>query len=130
VKLKDYKNEFYELSGKASDFNRQIAFAGIAIIWLFKITTSNSTIIPKELILPVKLFVLALSLDLIHYVCSSTIWGFYFLIMERRQFREEDEVTHSGLLAIPIWLLYYSKIIVVLVAYYLLFIYVQRNCFN
>jgi len=35
MKLKEYKADFYELSGKASEINRQIAFAGIAIIWIF-----------------------------------------------------------------------------------------------
>lgn len=33
--LSDYLASYYELSGKASDVSRQLAFAGIAVIWVF-----------------------------------------------------------------------------------------------
>jgi len=32
MKLSEYKQDFYSFTGKLSDINRQIAFAGIAII--------------------------------------------------------------------------------------------------
>jgi hypothetical protein len=38
MKLQDYRNDFYLFSGKASDISRQLAFAAIAIIWIFKRT--------------------------------------------------------------------------------------------
>ena len=34
--LKDYRADFYTFTGKASDITRQLAFAGIALIWIFK----------------------------------------------------------------------------------------------
>ena len=37
MKLSDYRETYYEFSGKASDVTRQLAFAGIAIVWIFKI---------------------------------------------------------------------------------------------
>jgi len=36
MNLQDYRDDFYTYSGKASDISRQLAFAGIAIIWIFK----------------------------------------------------------------------------------------------
>jgi hypothetical protein len=51
MKIADYWKDFYELSGKASDISRQLAFAAIAVIWLFKTDTRTGQItIPPELI--------------------------------------------------------------------------------
>ena len=35
-KLSEFKEDYYHFTGKLSDINRQIAFAGIALIWVFK----------------------------------------------------------------------------------------------
>ncbi len=44
MKLSDYRETYYEFSGKLSDVSRQLSFAGIALIWLFKL---DSTPVPK-----------------------------------------------------------------------------------
>ena len=35
-KIEDYREDFYFFTGKASEVNRQLAIAGIAVIWIFK----------------------------------------------------------------------------------------------
>jgi hypothetical protein len=60
-------------TGKASEITRQLALAGIAVIWLFK-TTSTSTPIPKAYLLPLWFFLAALLLDLMQYVIAGLVW--------------------------------------------------------
>jgi hypothetical protein len=49
--VEGYRQDFYDFSGKASDASRQLAFAAIAVIWLFKTdTTSGQPTIPHGLI--------------------------------------------------------------------------------
>ena len=66
MNLQDYRDDFYTYSGKASDISRQLAFAGIAIIWIFKKKVpATGLTVPSELILPGILIVLALGVDLL-----------------------------------------------------------------
>jgi hypothetical protein len=52
MKVEEYWKISNEFSGKASDISRQLAFAAIAVIWLFKIDTPTGNItIPPDLIL-------------------------------------------------------------------------------
>ena len=47
MKLRNYRQTYYDYSGKASDIARQLSFAGIAIIWIFKIQKDTSIELPK-----------------------------------------------------------------------------------
>ena len=65
MRLQDYRETFYEFTGKASDITRQLSFAGIAIIWIFKKETGTALTVPHELLWPGVLIVLALFFDLL-----------------------------------------------------------------
>jgi len=76
MKLDDYRETFYSYTGKASDISRQLAFAGIAIIWIFKKDLPGAGLtVPRELIVPGLLIVLALGFDLLQYCLGTVIWG-------------------------------------------------------
>ena len=51
-KLEQYKDEYQFFTGKTSDIIRGLAFAGIAVIWIFKYTDSGQIKIPDLLITP------------------------------------------------------------------------------
>jgi hypothetical protein len=36
MKLQKARDTYYEYSGKLSDITRQLSFAGIAIVWIFR----------------------------------------------------------------------------------------------
>ena len=120
MKLQDYREDFYTFSGKASDLNRQLAFAGIAIIWLFKKDNLAGLSIPRELLWPGMLIVTSLALDMIHYVVASVIWRHFYRSKEKAGIGEDKELMHEAYLELPIYLLFAAKIVVVLVAYVLL----------
>jgi hypothetical protein len=74
VKLEDYRETYYTLSGKARELCRQLSFAGIAVIWVFKAEKGGPLAVPAELFLPGFLFGAALALDLAQAFLGSLIW--------------------------------------------------------
>ena len=116
--LQRYREDFYTYSGKASDVSRQLAFAAIAIIWLFKKDTASQLTIPQELILPGIFIVSALAVDLLHYCLGALTWYLFYRSKEREKVSETAEIQHSEWLERPISFLFWIKIILVIVAYW------------
>lgn len=124
--VEGYQKDFYELSGKASDISRQLAFAAIAVIWLFKTDTPTGQItIPPDLIWPGILIVLALAADLLQYVAGSLIWGLYARYLERKHIAGVER--HSHWLPVPMWGLFVIKIALVIWAYILILLFLIRK---
>ena len=97
MKLSEYKETFYTFSGKASDVARTAAFAGIALVWVFKIDAKPIPRLPNELLLPTGLFAFGIGLDLMHYVTASIIWGLFHRHHEKQLANPTDdpELEHS-----------------------------------
>jgi hypothetical protein len=118
VKLEDYRQAFYRYSTRASEGSRQLAFAGIAIIWLFKRDTAGQLSIPHDLVLPGIFIVVSLALDMIHYCLGTIIWRWYYRKKEDDGIDESTELPkHSLGLEIPIYVVFWAKIVVLLLAY-------------
>lgn len=113
--------EGYERSGEASDksseINRQLAFAGIAIIWVFKTDSGGRQIVPDELFLPGLLLVIGLSLDLLHYVVKSEIW---YRVTRSKEKAGITEFTVPEWVNYPGDILYWLKVVATIIAYALL----------
>lgn len=92
MKLKDTRESYQFFSGKASEIVRQLGFAGIAVIWVFKVTAGERQIVPTELLPAGILLVSGLTLDLLHYVTGTLIWGVYNRNKEK-QLNAESEST-------------------------------------
>lgn len=74
MKISDFRKNNYDYSSqKASEVTRQLAFAGIALVWIFKLGGENPKI-PGELIAPTFCFALTLAFDLLHYVIATILW--------------------------------------------------------
>jgi len=121
--LSDYKKEFYDYSAKASDILRNASFAGIAVIWIFHVTTNGSFSVPPALILPAALFVLAIISDISQYVIGAIIWGGFHLYQESKLShpeKDDPQIAHNTYLPLPIWVCFFAKIIFVACGYWLL----------
>jgi hypothetical protein len=121
VNLEGYRQTFYTYSGKASDLNRQLGFAGIAIIWLFKKDTGGTLSLPPEVILPGIFIVASLALDMLQYVVGSIIWRIFYRCKEKAGVGEKADLSHSPWLEGAITSLFAFKIVCLLIAYYLIF---------
>lgn len=119
MKLSKYKDDYHEFSGKASNAARQLAFAGIAVIWIFKIGDNHRPQIPEPLLLPLILLVFTLAFDFLQYVVSSFIWGYFF----RREEKKLSNISQDPVVSAPYYYnwpgktFYRLKLFTVLLAY-------------
>jgi hypothetical protein len=137
MKLQDCRKAETDSATKASDIARNLAFAGIALVWVFKYDSAGQTVVPKGLVWPTIFIVIALSIDLFHYVFKSIYWGWLTKKKEEElvinpgeieeHFDEEREFTH------PRWYIkvtdccFYCKIGSVAVAYILITIHLVNT---
>ena len=117
MKLKDYKNDYYEFSGKLSDNARKLAFAGIAIVWILKQEKNGTFILPDLLKLAMLMFVITLSFDLLQYICQTIIWGIFHRYHEKRLDSEDSELTASKYFNWPANFFFWSKVIALVAGY-------------
>jgi hypothetical protein len=130
VKLQDYRETSYEFSGKASDLSRQLAFAAIALIWVFKIDVAGQPAIPSGLILPSVLVVTSLTLEMLQYCAGWLIWRHAYRSKEKAGVAEDVELDHSPGWELTIVTFFVLKIICILVAYIWIFFFLARLLFR
>ena len=118
MKLEDCRKHYYEYSGKASDILRQLAFAGIALIWIFRVTVHGQAQIPEALSVPAVLFACGLAFDLLQYLFATVMWGGFGRYKELKNKTPRDQEFKA-----PRWInwpgntFFFLKTISVLMAY-------------
>jgi hypothetical protein len=129
MKLKDARELYYFFSGKTSDIVRQLALAGIGIVWLFRIGPVGAEKIPAALKFPLELIVIGLTLDLLHYAIAGGIWGIFQRRKELAGTHEDSEFFASKYLNYPGIFLFVVKVACVVVAYGMLLAHTVRTVF-
>lgn len=120
MKLSEIRGAYEEISGKLSDINRQLCFAGFAVIWIFN-KTDNDISVPTELYLPALLLCASLFFDLLQYAISTLLWYGYYLYKREKNKKDEDvEVNEPEWLNTISWLLFIAKIISLIIGYILI----------
>ena len=126
-----FKDRDY-FSGKLSEISRQLAFAGIAIIWVFRnvndtqqttafrVVTDTQETIPWSLILPGFLLVLSLTFDFLHYLASNTLLEVF---TKRAQKAGQSEFVAPFWMNYPGRVFFYGKILLVALAYLYLLVF-------
>lgn len=115
---REAREEYYERTTTASNLARQLAFAGIAIVWIFRTTGANGPALPDALLLPALLLALALAVDLSQYIYAAAAWGWFHRRKELSGAALDEEVGQA-----PRWInwptnfLFVAKVILVAVAY-------------
>jgi hypothetical protein len=123
MKLEDIRDNYQYYSQKISDIIRQLGFAGIALIWIFKNVDGNKQFIPSALMLPTLLIIISLGLDLFHYISGTLIWGIYNRIKELRDIKEDDEFLAPNYINWITLFFFWTKIIVMVVAFIFILIF-------
>ena len=127
MKLKDAREFYYFQSGKTSDLVRQLGWAGIAVVWLFKSEVLGVPKIPAQLLAPLVLIVLGLAFDLLQYAVATGIWGVFQRIKERSGVGEDMEFKAPRQLNWPALTFFWLKVVSIAAAYYLLLQYLART---
>ncbi|MCH7536109.1 MAG: hypothetical protein IH948_10295 [Bacteroidetes bacterium] len=117
--LNHYKEVYRENTGDASKINRNLALAGIGVIWIFRSGTDATGTIPAELALPLLVLLISLSLDFLQYLVAGFIWFRFFKAKEKQGVT--DDIDSHTWRANTIHTFYVLKIVAMIVAYILLF---------
>jgi hypothetical protein len=124
--LIEYNKKADEYTAKASEIIRQLAFGGIAIIWLFKTTINGKDVIDRFLIYPLAVLALTLLIDLFQYLLGAIIWKRFFRREEQKRERnnvKDADVRAPKKLSAPLYILFGLKSILMLTSYILIVIF-------
>lgn len=126
--LNYFKEEKAYYTGKLSDISRSLAFAGIAIIWIFRIGTGTDTKFPEDLIYPAVFLVATLFLDLLHYSYSAIAWSLFYHFKQSALGADSKENVISPLSLVGIgYFLFIAKVFSIFMAYYFLLRFIWQN---
>ena len=84
MKLKEARDIYYERSGKVSDLTRQLAFAGIAVVWIYKVGPEAHPSVAPSFLIPLILFAVTLLFDFLQAVSGAGVWGAFARVREKR----------------------------------------------
>lgn len=131
MKLSNYKQDYYQYTSLASSTSRQLALAGIALVWVFKTQGVVGYKLPTDLFLPSIFLISSLASDLLQYISGSIIWGWFHRFHEKKRssISDDPEIETPMYFTWPINFFFYSKIIYVLLAYTYLFKYAAKSIF-
>ncbi|KRG71377.1 hypothetical protein ABB27_03785 [Stenotrophomonas terrae] len=122
MKLSEARENYYRQSGLASAAARQLAFAGIAAIWVFNQPQDQPGIaLPSILTWAMILLCLSLACDLLQYATSSAIWGYFHRAKEKelaaKSVTTDANVAASRWFNWPAIFFYWSKLALIIAAY-------------
>jgi hypothetical protein len=120
MKLKDARDLYYFNSGKTSDLVRQLALAGIAIIWIFRYEVDGTPKIPQPFATPLILIGVGLALDLLQYALATAVWGIFQRRKELGGTLEEADFKAPRQFNWPTIVLFAAKVSTIAWAYFLL----------
>ncbi|HEX5733940.1 MAG TPA: hypothetical protein VF131_13990 [Blastocatellia bacterium] len=126
MKLKDARENYYYFSQKTSEIVRQLGFAGIAVIWVFKTEIDGKLFVPPELISIGKFLIAGLGLDLFHYAYGTLAWGIYNGLKERDGTKEGTEFLAPRPINWPTLFFLWSKVIAISIAYIKILQYLEK----
>lgn len=95
LKLKECKDAYFFFSGKASDNARHLSFAGIGIIWIFRIGQGIKISFPGGLKTAFIFFSISLLLDILHYCAGTIIWGTFHRSYEKKENYDEKNIIYA-----------------------------------
>ncbi len=124
--LKTYQDS----TTKVSELARHLAFAGIAVIWIFNKTVGSSFQIPNSLISPAILFIISLVLDICQYLYSGVAYYFLYrfgkITIEKNSDGEKvEKVNKPKWMNWPKWVLFGLKLVALFGGYILLLGYLK-----
>ena len=91
--LQEYRDKSYVFSGKLSANVKQLAFGGIAIVWMFKTSEKGVDTLPQILLISIIFIVLTLVIDSLQYYIGATSWD-KFCNEQEKIGKAKDEVVN------------------------------------
>ena len=120
LKLSEARKAYEEASGKLSDTNRQLCFAGFGIIWLYNMSDGGIKV-PQDLYLPGFFLTISLILDIIQYICTTILWSRYYNShTSPTKLEEKINIVEPKYINTASWWLFFLKISTMFASYILI----------
>ncbi len=129
LSVKDAQDVYYEASATLSTLSRQMAFAAIAIIWLFRIDNELGLALPQDLAICVIFVVLFFAFDLFQYGSKAILWSCLARQNEQEAIKKNENVKFLA----PSWypkvplVFFILKTIFLSVSYIFLLVFLQQK---
>ena len=121
MKLSKARECYESHTRSASGVCRQIAFAGIAVVWVFNKPVQGSVIeLPPQLLVVLLWLCITLACDLLQYTFASLVWGFYSRRKEKQlthQFHNDPDIEPPAYLNWPALIMFWGKLGSLIMAY-------------
>lgn len=129
MKIKDCIENLYFHTGKLSDVLRQLCFAGIALIWIFRPLAGDANLIDINLKWAGVFIFTSLAIDLMQYLYSSIAWRIYLKAIEDR-YEKDDEFKAPSAINCLSEILFYSKSVFAIIAYIIIIRFLLYRIFS
>lgn len=117
MKLKEYKNVSHKYTAEASKIGRNIALAGIGIIWIVAQDT-EMTLGDSELTVPLILIACSLLVDFFQYILGGLLWIYFYRIKEKDEnLNDESDIKSKSWRSNLLYVLYYIKFSLMIFAF-------------
>jgi hypothetical protein len=132
MKLEKVREESYYNSQKASESIQNLALAGIAIIWLFKITSGVNIQFSIFLFWSLISFILSIFIGIVQYSALAISWSLYYKNEYQKQERlnpvnvDDQNVPMPSTSSLFGWISFYTKLLLLINGYVLIFIYISK----
>ena len=139
MKLENSRAEYVRHSTKASDVCRQLALAGLAVVWIFKTDSADRGVgnlgdkisVPGQLGLAAFLMMVILGFDFLQYAYASLAWGIFNRLRENDpRVAIDTEFTAPPKMNWPTIAFFWAKLAALLAGYAVLLDYLGRRIFH
>jgi hypothetical protein len=116
ITIGDVWTYYTDYHKSVNEISRQIAYAGIALIWVFRVTGPGQVHIPKLLFISGFFLILCLFFDYLQYIVGAITYQIYGTYKEKQvtaseTFQQPDSLLH------PMDALFFLKIIAAIIGY-------------
>jgi len=139
MKLEEAQDTYERRTARLSEIVRQLNFAGIAVIWLFRSGDKTGGIPYNDALLwPLGLFIISAAFDLLQFAYASAAWGIFSRHQEKKlnernakikdpNVEPDDEIDDApGAINWVSNFFFWGKAILTVVGYYFLICYIAR----
>lgn len=110
-----------------SNISRKLAFSAAALSWFFKTTKNN---FPAEILIALRLIIIFFIADILQYLLGAVFIRIWTRHYEKKKYKEtgsiDGDYSKPSCLDYPAYLMWWIKIIVLLVSYIYIGLYVFK----
>jgi hypothetical protein len=120
MKFEEVREEYYINTEKTSELVRQLAFAGIGIVWIFFLGEKPSLSSQPYMMTPLLTLALCLLFDISQYLYASVAWERKYHEGVTKKLKLDENLSVKKHINTPTTVFFYLKIIFLILSYIML----------